>query len=151
MRWYLEFYLISLIFCPPRPMIQPMRSLGIVISCVCWLFCTAAAVLLGRAKWSVVNPEQHQWRHEVTSSHWPTFVISINHECILSGIHVFHWNPRVSEWVKFYAAFSFGNISAISHPGKASHIVMMWGIETQACDVPSKLLDYPTKFEILEM
>lgn len=26
---------ISLIFCPPRPIIQPIRSLGMFISCVC--------------------------------------------------------------------------------------------------------------------
>jgi hypothetical protein len=31
-----HFHLISEIFCPPRPIIQPMRSLAIVISrCVC--------------------------------------------------------------------------------------------------------------------
>jgi hypothetical protein len=32
----MEFHLISDIFCPPRPIIQPIRSLAIVISrCVC--------------------------------------------------------------------------------------------------------------------
>jgi hypothetical protein len=31
-----KFYLISDIFCPPRPIIHPIRSLAIVISrCVC--------------------------------------------------------------------------------------------------------------------
>ncbi len=30
-------YLISLIFCPPRPIMHPIKSFGIVISCVCTL------------------------------------------------------------------------------------------------------------------
>jgi hypothetical protein len=30
-------YLISLIFCPPLPIMQPIKSLGIFISCVCIL------------------------------------------------------------------------------------------------------------------
>lgn len=41
-------YLISLIFCPARPIIHPIKSFGIDISVVCWLFCTVAAALFGR-------------------------------------------------------------------------------------------------------
>lgn len=49
-------YLISLIFCPPLPMIQPMRSFGMAISvvvCCCWGWagraCGTVLVALGYA------------------------------------------------------------------------------------------------------